>query len=83
MSRVKHNIKSVVVVNPIGGRLPAMIEVECQRLGWSQNELAKRAGLSSSTMSNLMTRGAMKADSLEKVLLALGKDWAWLDREKK
>ena len=81
MGRTKHNIKPVVVVNPIGGRLPAMIEAECQRQGWSQNELAKRAGLSSSTMSNMMSRGAMKADSLEKVLLALGKNWAWLDEE--
>jgi transcriptional regulator with XRE-family HTH domain len=52
-------------------------------LGWTSYKLGQAAGVNSASMSYILTGKREPAlDTMEKLLLAAGKNWAWLDANK-
>lgn len=63
----------------IVNRLAMKLRVHMQTLEIRQTELAKMAGISDSTLVLVLTGGKARIDTVEKILVAIGKPWQWLD----
>ena len=62
--------------------LAAVLKAEADRQQLSQTQLADRAGLAQTSVSEFLTgKKIPSADSLSGLLAALGRTWGWLDRQ--
>lgn len=74
-TKVRGSSESGGIVN----RLAMKLRVHMQTLEIRQTELAKMAGISDSTLVLVLTGGKARIDTVEKILVAIGKSWQWLD----